>query len=106
MGGDMCCIVCVDQSERGIKQRLGKYVAPPLGPGFNCICWPLDSIHCVDVKVQPQECTTSTKTKDNVTVDVVVVIQWQVKADEAQKAFFNLSNPKQQMGSYVDDIVR
>jgi regulator of protease activity HflC (stomatin/prohibitin superfamily) len=47
-----------------------------------------------------------TKTKDNVFVTVVASVQYRALADNASDAFYRLSNTRQQIQSYVFDVIR
>jgi len=49
---------------------------------------------------------TTTKTKDNVLVDVVVAVLYDVDPKNVFEAYFKIQNPKKQMASYVEDSVR
>jgi len=50
--------------------------------------------------------STETKTKDNVFVMVAVAVQVEPVAEKAYEALYRLTNPKQQIDSYVSDVVR
>jgi regulator of protease activity HflC (stomatin/prohibitin superfamily) len=54
------------------------------------------------------EVSCETKTKDNVFVLIRVAVQYQVNEDEEsiKNAHYRLTNPKQQIESYVFDVVR
>merc|ERR1719181_2056575 len=47
-----------------------------------------------------------TKTKDNVFVKVIVAVQVEPVAEKAYEAIYRLTNPSQQIDSYVSDVVR
>ena len=47
-----------------------------------------------------------TKTKDNVFVNVVISVQYQVVLEKAFDAFYKLANPEIQIQAYVFDVVR
>ena len=49
---------------------------------------------------------TETKTQDNVFVKVCVAVQVEPVAEKAYEAIYRLSNPKQQIDSYVSDVIR
>jgi len=49
---------------------------------------------------------TETKTKDNVFVKVIVAVQVEPVAEKAYEAIYRLTNPSQQIDSYVSDVVR
>lgn len=78
MGFSCFCIECVDTATLGIMERFGNFTSV-LAPGFNLICWPVDSVvGRVSGRVQQLACECGTKTKDNVFVFVNVVVQYQV----------------------------
>merc|ERR1719198_2749018 len=60
------------------------------------------------MRVQQMEVTCETKTKDNVFVMLKVAVQYQINKDEesVKNAHYRLTNPKQQIESYVFDVVR
>ena len=47
-----------------------------------------------------------TKTKDNVFVTCQISVQYQVKPEKVQEAFYRLSDPVQQIEAYVFDVIR
>jgi regulator of protease activity HflC (stomatin/prohibitin superfamily) len=49
---------------------------------------------------------TETKTKDNVFVKIVVAVQVEVMLERAYEAIYKLSQPSNQIESYVADVVR
>merc|ERR1719326_1165956 len=60
------------------------------------------------MRLQQMEVSCETKTKDNVFVLIRVAVQYQVRTDDEsiQNAHYRLTNPKQQIESYVYDVVR
>merc|ERR1719160_1744522 len=60
------------------------------------------------MRLQQMEVSCETKTKDNVFVLIRVAVQYQVKDDveSIKNAHYRLTNPKQQIESYVYDVVR
>merc|ERR1712232_83607 len=60
----------------------------------------------VSLRVQQISITVETKTKDNVFVTLQVVVQYQVIESAIYYAFYRLSNPSEQIKSYVFDVVR
>jgi hypothetical protein len=46
-----------------------------------------------------------TKTKDNVFVKIPVSVQYHVIADKVYEAFYKLANPRQQISSYVFNVI-
>jgi len=102
----MVCVVCVNTSEVGVVERCGQY-NKLASPGCNCIVWPCEEmVGQMSLRVQSLDVRCETKTLDNVFVDVVVSVQYQVIPDSIYDAFYRLSNPRQQITAYVYDVVR
>lgn len=101
-----CCIVCVQTSEVGIVERLGKF-ARLQGPGINFFCYPFEGVvGKISLRVMQLDVACESKTLDNVFVQTTVNIQYQVQQDKIYDAFYKLSNHHQQMRAYVFDVVR
>ncbi len=98
----------VKQQTRAVVERLGKF-SKISGPGLN-FKWPLiDSVAGrITHRVRELEIKVESKTKDDVFVDLLIAVQFYVpERDEAVKAaFYRLTNPQQQISSYVFDTVR
>merc|ERR1719198_2108537 len=60
------------------------------------------------MRLQQMEVSCETKTKDNVFVMLKVAVQYQINKDveSIENAHYRLTNPKQQIESYVYDVVR
>ncbi|KAJ8613686.1 hypothetical protein CTAYLR_003155 [Chrysophaeum taylorii] len=102
----MVCIVCVNTSEVGVVERCGQY-NKLAGPGINCVVWPCEEmVGQLSLRVQSLDVRCETKTLDNVFVDVVVSVQYQVIPNKVYEAFYRLSNPRAQITSYVYDVIR
>lgn len=101
-----CCLVCINTSEVGIVERLGKY-SRFLGAGVNFIACPIESLaDTVSTRVDQLDVACETKTKDNVFVNVNVSVQFQVKEDKIYEAYYELSDTESQIRAYVFDTVR
>ncbi len=60
----------------------------------------------VNLRIQQLDVNVETKTKDNVFVKVVVSVQYFVVPEKVYQAFYYLSNPQEQITSFVFDVVR
>ncbi|WP_349828316.1 SPFH domain-containing protein [Brevibacterium litoralis] len=60
----------------------------------------------ISLRIQQLEVNIETKTKDNVFVSIPVAVQYQVDANRVADAYYMLSNPQEQIRSYVFDTVR
>jgi len=123
-----CCCQCVSTGEMGIREKLGQFNGFAR-PGCTCLFYPFESIvGKLSTRVQQLNVRTDTKTKDNVTLTVMVAVQFRVidrtlddvsGAPEGQmmarnapqnhglwRAYYRLTNPSAQIQSYVEDTVR
>ena len=98
----------VKQQTSAIVERFGKFVKVA-GPGLNFKIPLIDAISGrVTHRVRELEIKVESKTKDDVFVDLLIAVQFYVaENDEAvHQAFYKLTNPQQQISSYVFDTVR
>ncbi|GAV64852.1 Band_7 domain-containing protein [Cephalotus follicularis] len=108
MGNTYCIFCgCVEQASIGVVERWGRFekLAQPGLHLFNpfagqCLAGLLSTrINSLDVRIE-------TKTKDNVFVQLLCSIQYRVVKENADDAFYELQNPKEQIQAYVFDVVR
>ncbi|KAJ0968739.1 hypothetical protein J5N97_021616 [Dioscorea zingiberensis] len=98
---------CVDQASIGVVEKWGRFykLAHPGLHFFNPFTGFLlagvlsTRISSLDVKIE-------TKTKDNVFVQLICSIQYRVVKANADDAFYELQNPREQIQAYVFDVVR
>lgn len=100
-------MIQIDQSTVAIKETFGKFDAI-LQPGCHCLPWCLGQqvAGYLSLRVQQLDVRCETKTKDNVFVNVVASVQYRALADKASDAFYRLSNTREQIQSYVFDVIR
>jgi len=103
---DCCCFYTVTTSEVAVKERCGKNEGV-LEPGLNYInCCTEYVIGRVSFRMQYLEVKCESKTRDNVFVDLVVSVQYQVLEDGVYDAFYSLTNQDEQIRAYVFDVIR
>jgi regulator of protease activity HflC (stomatin/prohibitin superfamily) len=95
----------VHTAEAVVIQRLGKFQrVGSAGINFK-LPW-LDQIAGrIDLRVQQLALDVETKTKDNVFVKIPVSVQYHVLPDHVYEAFYKLANPRQQISSYVFNVI-
>jgi regulator of protease activity HflC (stomatin/prohibitin superfamily) len=95
----------VRTAEAAVIQRMGKFLrVGTAGINFK-LPW-LDQIAGrMDLRVQQLALDVETKTKDNVFVKMPVSVQYHVIPDKVYEAFYKLANPKQQISSYVFNVI-
>ncbi|MDD3832919.1 MAG: SPFH domain-containing protein [Oscillospiraceae bacterium] len=97
----------VQQQTIAVIERFGKFrrtvsaglhIRAPLG---------IDRIvHRVPLRIQQNTIEIETKTKDNVFVKLNLAVQFQVDPKKVSDAYYKLSKPIAQIGSYVEDAIR
>ncbi|MDZ7612514.1 MAG: SPFH domain-containing protein [Flavobacteriaceae bacterium] len=60
----------------------------------------------INLKIQQLDVIVETKTKDDVFVHLKISIQFQVLQDKVYDAFYKLESPREQITSYIFDLVR
>lgn len=101
------CCTTIDYSNVGIVEKWGDYHAT-YEPGWHCLncCCGVKLRDTVNLRIQQLEERCDTKTLDNVTLSLLVAIQYQVKKAQAKIAYYSLDNPAKQIKTYVDNSVR
>lgn len=98
---------CIDQASVGVVERWGRF-QNLAAPGFHCFN-PFTGEWLAGVlstRICSLEVRVETKTKDNVFVQLVCSIQYKVVKENADDAFYELQNPREQIQAYVFDVVR
>ncbi|HKS76376.1 MAG TPA: SPFH domain-containing protein [Terriglobales bacterium] len=95
----------VRTAEAVIIQRMGKFLRVA-NAGINFKLPWLDQIAArIDLRVQQLALDVETKTKDNVFVKIPVSVQYHVIPEKVYEAFYKLANPRQQISSYVFNVI-
>jgi regulator of protease activity HflC (stomatin/prohibitin superfamily) len=95
----------VSTAEVAVITRFGKFIRVA-EPGLN---WKVPFIEAVagriSLRVNQINLTMETKTKDNVFVTIPISVQNRVRPEKTYDAFYKLSNPAQQIQSYVEQVI-
>jgi regulator of protease activity HflC (stomatin/prohibitin superfamily) len=95
----------VHTAEAVVVQRMGKFKNAATACINFKLPW-LDQIAGrIDLRVQQLALDVETKTKDNVFVKIPVSVQYHVIPEKVYEAFYKLANPKQQISSYVFNMI-
>jgi len=101
-----CCLVTINTSEFGVKERFGKF-SGFIPAGLNFILWPVEEVvGKVSLRIQQLDCILETKTKDNVFVQINISVQYQVEQEKIREAFYELEDRTSTMQAYIADTVR
>jgi len=95
----------VNTAQVAIIQRFGRFLRVA-NPGLNWK-WPLiDQVAGrVSLRVNQISLTMETKTRDNVFVTVPISVQSRVRPESVHDAYYKLSNPVEQIQSYVEQVI-
>src|ERR1700749_1124635 len=95
----------VETAQVAITTRFGRFLRIA-NPGLN---WKVPFIDAVagriSLRVNQITLTMETKTKDNVFVTIPISVQNRVRPEKAFDAFYKLSNPAEQIQSYVEQVI-
>jgi regulator of protease activity HflC (stomatin/prohibitin superfamily) len=95
----------VRTAEAVVIQRMGKFLrVATAGINFK-LPWVDQIAGRIDLRVQQLALDVETKTKDNVFVKIPVSVQYHVIPEHVYEAFYKLANPKQQISSYVFNVI-
>src|SRR5580698_8661298 len=95
----------VNTAQVAVITRFGKFLRVAQ-PGLNWK-WPMiDSVAGrISLRVNQITLTMETKTKDNVFVTIPISVQNRVRPEKAFDAYYKLSDPAQQIKSYVEQVI-
>jgi regulator of protease activity HflC (stomatin/prohibitin superfamily) len=99
------CFFTVRTAEVAVITRFGRFLRIA-EPGLNWK-WPfIDTVAGrVSLRVNQISLTMETKTKDNVFVTIPISVQNRVRPEKVFDAFYRLSNPMEQIQSYVEQVI-
>ncbi|WP_228489099.1 SPFH domain-containing protein [Raineyella fluvialis] len=96
----------VHTQENVLVERFGKF-QKVAGPGLNMkIPFIETTTKPISLRVKQLEVNIETKTKDNVFVTIPVAVQYVIDQHAVVDAYYKLSDPEDQIRSYVFDTVR
>ena len=97
----------VKQQSMVIVERFGKFQGT-YGPGIHFrIPFGIDKIASrVQLRLMQNDIVVETKTKDNVFVQLNVATQFRVNDESIKDAYYKLTNPVEQIKSYIEDALR
>lgn len=105
----MSCWTCVPQGTIQVVQTWGKF-KKFAEPGCHCIipCCGDEIAGALSTRIQSLDVAVETKTRDNVFVTIIVSTQYMVLRDPERMydAFYKLTDSREQIRSYIFDVVR
>ena len=99
-------VFIVPQQKIYIIERLGKFNRVA-GAGIHMMIPLIERRAAImDMRILQLENTIVTKTKDDTFVSLNVAVQYRIDKTRVYEAFYELSNPQDQIKSYIEDSVR
>ena len=95
----------IKTSETGVLQNFGKF-HKLVRPGLSFYIPGIQKISKVSNRVGQDNFTFEVRTSDNVFSNIGISIQYRIEPDNTQKAFFSLEQPKEQIKSYIENMIR
>ena len=96
----------VPQQDVAIVERLGKFTRAAFA-GLNLKIPIFDRVaYKLSLRVQQLNVEVETKTKDNVFVNILISVQFLVNKSKIYEAAYKLTSVKEQISSYIYDVVR
>lgn len=89
----------------GIVQTFGKFTRIA-NPGIQFYIPFVQTITPVSNRVRTKECQMQVRTKDKVFPTIDLAVQYQVKTEDTERAFFSRWDPLGDMASFIDNTVR
>ena len=95
----------ISTSTTGVCQTFGRFTGTK-GPGLRFYIPFVQRITPVSNRLTQDSFNFEVKTKDNVFATLGLCVQYQIKPQNTEKAFFSLANPSEQLDAYIENVVR
>lgn len=95
----------VPTSSVGILQTFGKFTRK-VDPGIRFYVPLMQRLSVVSTRLQQETFKFNVKTRDDVFATLGVSVQFRISEADAERAFFALDKPIDQMDAYIENIVR
>lgn len=92
-------------STTGVKTTFGRYTKM-CSPGLHFYIPIIQHISVVSNMVEQDTFKLQVKTRDNAFATISVAVQHQITSENTATAFFSLTNPTEQINSYVENAIR
>ncbi|KPI89176.1 hypothetical protein ABL78_1739 [Leptomonas seymouri] len=101
----MGCCTSISQSDVGIIETCGKF-SRTAEPGIHCLCCGSILVQTVTLRLQEYTLKVESKTKDNVFVNLSLMIQYQVSPDKVAEMYYTCDSSVSCMRDYVLNSIR
>ena len=95
----------IKTSSTGVLQTFGRF-SGLRSPGLNLYIPIVQTLTPVSNRLHQKSIALRVKTSDNVFTDLGIDVQYRVKPEDTEKAYFSLDDPLGQMDAFVKNVVR
>ena len=95
----------IQTSSRGVKTTFGKFTKIS-EPGLNIYVPFVQQIHIVSNRLSQNTFKYEVKTSDNVFAELRIAVQYKIKSENTELAFYSFDDPIKQMDAYIGDALR
>lgn len=89
----------------GVVQTFGRFTGL-CSPGLNFYIPFIQKISVVSNRLMQNDFKFEVKTRDNVFTTLGLTVQYRIKPENTEKAFFSLDRPMDQIDAYIENVVR
>lgn len=94
----------IPTSTTGVKTTFNKF-SRTLSPGLNFYVPFLQKIHIVSNRLEQDTFKFEVKTDDNIFCKLAISIQYRIKPENTEVAFYSMDSPIDQMNSYIESTI-
>lgn len=98
-------IQLIRTSTTGIRETFGKF-SGRVSPGLNFYIPIVQRIVPLSNRLRQDTFKFEVKTKDDVFARLDIAVQYQIKTEDTEKAFYSLEDPVPQIDAYIENVVR
>jgi regulator of protease activity HflC (stomatin/prohibitin superfamily) len=95
----------IPTNSTGIHQRFGRFIGMAK-PGLKLFLPIIDTVTLVDNRLKQDVFSFEVKTSDDVFTLIELKVQYRIKTEHSERAFFSLENPREQIDAYIENVVR
>ena len=89
----------------GVQTTFGRYTGT-LRPGLNFKIPFVQQVYQMPTNIRQENFHFRVKTKDDAFTTMHLSVQYKVHEEDAEKAFFSMTNPIQQIDAYIENVIR
>lgn len=98
-------IIFIRTATTGVRETFGRF-SQTVKPGLNFYVPFAQKITPISNRLRQDTFNFEVKTKDDVFARLDIAVQYRIKDDDTEKAFYSLEDPVAQIDAYIENVVR